>query len=62
MWDKNQEEDLLLSCATKVQDAVEEYLNRPPQPITSAFDYHFETLPDYLIEQRAIAMEDVANG
>ena len=62
MWDKDQEEDLLLSCATKVQDAVEEYLNRPPQPITSAFDYHFETLPDYLIEQRAIAMEDVANG
>ena len=62
IWDESLEETLLESCAAEVQLAVEEYLNRPTQPITSAFDYHFETIPDYLIEQRAIAMESITHG
>ena len=62
IWTAKQEEALLSACAKDVQDAVEDYLNRPIQPISSVFDYHFETLPDYLIEQRAIAMEDSAHG
>ncbi len=61
-WDQVQEEDLLEDCAKKVQEAVDEYLERSPQPITSIFDYHYATLPDFLIEQRAIAMEEFARG
>ena len=57
-WDQTQEDALQKACAQEVQDAVDEYLNRPTQTIASIFDYHYQTLPDYLIEQRAIAMED----
>ena len=62
LWNAAQEEELLQSCANEVQQAVDEYLNRPAQSITSAFDHHYATIPDYLIEQRAIAMEDLARG
>lgn len=62
IWDETKEQALLLSCAQEIQDAVDEYLNAKTQPITSIFDYHYETLPDYLIEQRAIAMEEFANA
>lgn len=57
LWDEDQEKGLIASCSQEIEGAVEEYLNRPTQPISSIFDYHFETLPDYLIEQRAVAME-----
>ena len=57
MWDEAQENALLHSCTAEIETAVEEYLNRPPQPISSVFDYHFETLPAYLIEQKALAEE-----
>ncbi|WP_133127248.1 pyruvate dehydrogenase (acetyl-transferring) E1 component subunit alpha [Legionella nagasakiensis] len=62
LWNEKQEVALIESCADEVQKAVDDYLNKKPQPISSAFDYHFETLPDYLVEQRAIAMEEAANG
>lgn len=62
IWDNTKEETLLNECSKEVQAAVDEYLKRPPQPITSIFDYHFETLPDYLIEQRAIAKEEFDRG
>lgn len=58
LWDKTQEEQLIQQCNAEVQAAAKDYLNRPKQPISSAFDYHFAQLPDYLIEQRAIAMEE----
>jgi pyruvate dehydrogenase E1 component alpha subunit len=41
---------------------VDEYLKSSTQPIESMFDYHYATLPDYLIEQRAQAMEEVSNA
>lgn len=47
-------------CETLVNQAVNEYLMRPPQAVSSIFDYHFATLPDYLIEQRATALEEEA--
>ncbi|MCX7117565.1 MAG: pyruvate dehydrogenase (acetyl-transferring) E1 component subunit alpha [Legionellales bacterium] len=46
------------ACAKEVQDAVDDYLSRQPQPIESIFDHLYATLPNYLIEQRAIAMEE----
>lgn len=57
LWDNSKEKALIDSCNLEVSQAVDEYLNRPPQPISSIFDYHYATLPDYLIEQRATAME-----
>ena len=61
LWDNAQEEALIIACSNEVQQAVDEYLDRPPQPISSIFDYHYETLPNYLIEQRAIAIEGATN-
>lgn len=57
-WDEKQEEALLKECQEQVEEAVKEYLTQKPQPISSAFDYHYANLPDYLVEQRAIAMEE----
>ena len=62
LWDNEQEQALIASCIQDVQEAVDEYLTIQPQPITSIFDYHYETLPDYLIEQRAIAIEEFTNA
>ena len=62
LWDETKEKELLQTCAEEVQQAVDEYLNRPPQPVTSLFDYHYAELPDYLIEQRAIAIEEFNHG
>jgi 2-oxoisovalerate dehydrogenase E1 component alpha subunit len=60
MWDESKEKELQQTCNAEVQAAVDEYLDRAPQTIATAFDYHYATIPDYLIEQRAIAMEDAA--
>lgn len=62
IWSEEQELDLQQTCTQEVQCAVDAYLTRTPQPITSVFDYHFETLPDYLMEQRALAMEEVTHA
>lgn len=62
IWDERQEETLITTCTKEIQQAVDEYLDRTPQSITSIFDYHFATMPNYLIEQRAIAMEEEIHG
>ena len=62
IWNEVKEKALLHDCAAEVEAAVLEYLDRPTQPITSIFDYHFETLPDYLVMQRAVALEDFDRG
>jgi 2-oxoisovalerate dehydrogenase E1 component alpha subunit len=62
LWNDQLEEEYLAGCTQEIQQAVEEYLTRPVQPISSIFDYHYATLPDYLIEQRAIAMEECASA
>lgn len=62
IWTPHEEEQLVIDCSHQVEEAVEEYLNAPPQPVTSLFDYHYAELPDYLIEQRAIAMEEAAHA
>lgn len=58
IWDETQEAQLIEACNQEIENAVNEYLNRQPQPVTSIFDYHYETIPEYLIEQRASAMEE----
>lgn len=62
IWTAQDEEKLVMECAEKVEKAVDEYLNTSPQPVTSIFDYHYEQLPEYLVEQRAIAMEEFSHA
>lgn len=61
-WNNRDEEQLIQQCSQAVEQAVEEYLNQPKQPISSIFDYHYAELPDYLMEQRAIAEEELAHA
>lgn len=61
IWTAEEEEKLVINCSDQVEQAVTEYLNTPPQPVSSIFDYHYAELPEYLIEQRAIAMEEAAH-
>lgn len=62
LWNADNEEQLVIECSTKVEQAVEEYLNTQAQPITSMFDYHYAELPEYLIEQRIMAVEEEDNA
>lgn len=62
LWTAQEEEELVVHCAKEVESAVDEYLNATPQPVTSIFDYHYAELPEYLVEQRAIAMEEAGNA
>jgi pyruvate dehydrogenase E1 component alpha subunit len=61
-WSAAEEDDLINEINLDVQQAVDEYLSKKPQSISTAFDYHFSALPAYLIEQRAIALEDAQNA
>ena len=61
LWTTQQEEALLQAVSIEVQEAADRYLAKTPQPASSMFDYHFAELPDYLIEQRAIAMEEASH-
>jgi 2-oxoisovalerate dehydrogenase E1 component alpha subunit len=56
-WTEKDEQDLHEKCKNEIDKEVTVYLNREKQPISSIFDYHYAELPEYLIEQRAIAME-----
>lgn len=62
IWTTQEEEQLVIECSQKVEEAVEEYLNKKPQPVSSIFDYHYAELPEYLVEQRAIAMEEAGHA
>lgn len=62
LWNDELENELLEQASLKVSQAVETYLAMAKQPMSSAFDYHYAILPDYLIEQRAIAMEEAAHA
>ncbi len=57
-WSEAQNEALALEINQEIQAAVDEYLNKEIQPIIAIFDYHYATLPEYLIEQRATALEE----
>lgn len=58
IWSEDLDTRLQEECTQKVQEAVDIYLNKPRQEVSSIFDYHFATLPDYLVEQRAMAIEE----
>ena len=62
LWSSDEEEQLVMECSEKVEQAVDEYLSTTPQSIGSIFDYHYAELPEYLVEQRAIAMEEAGHA
>lgn len=51
-------EKIQANAELEVESQIEEYLKLPTPAIQSAFDYHYAELPDYLIEQRAEALEE----
>lgn len=56
-WNDSLEEKLLADCASDVDNTVKDYLDLPPQALTSMFDHLYETLPECYAEQRAIVAE-----
>ena len=44
-WNEDKEASLHAECSSKVEQAVNEYLDTPPMPPESMFDYLYETLP-----------------
>ncbi|WP_367605475.1 pyruvate dehydrogenase (acetyl-transferring) E1 component subunit alpha [Legionella sp. W05-934-2] len=61
-WQDADENSIVDEGKQLVQEAVDAYLSMSPQPVTSIFDYHFAQMPDYLKEQREMAMEEVTHG
>lgn len=57
-WSEEEDQALNLDINKAIQIEVDRYLNKKPQSVTAIFDYHYATLPDYLIEQRATALEE----
>lgn len=51
-WNDELEASLLADCAQEVEQAVADYTNMPPQPVTSMFDYLYAQLTPDLEKQR----------
>ena len=49
-------------CQEKIDDEVQVYLHQSKPNIREIFDFQYASLPDYLIEQRATAIEDVEHA
>jgi len=47
-----------IEAEAEVEKNIEVYLSQNQQKIETIFDYHYAALPNYLIEQRAEAMEE----
>ena len=54
-WDKAREEALLHECSSAVEEAAEEYLATPSQPLSAVFDFVYAAAPTELMEQRKAA-------
>ncbi len=55
-------QEIRQACQTEVEAASLDYLQTKPPSIEQIFDYHFAKLPNYLIEQRATAIEEFQNA
>ena len=62
VWNDKKESALLEEATTKVDAAVQVYLNTPKAPVESMFDFMYQDLPDALEEQRAHAMRYKDSG
>jgi pyruvate dehydrogenase E1 component alpha subunit len=55
VWDKAQDEQLGKACLAQVEQAVDAYLAIPPPDTSAMFDHLYETLPQAMREQLAMA-------
>ena len=51
-WQDEDEQQLQAQCSALVEEEIQRYLNTPPQPPESMFDYLYEKLPRALRAQR----------
>lgn len=51
-WSDEKEQALHVECSAEIEAAVKRYLDTPPMPAESMFDYLYETLPAIYREQR----------
>ncbi|MCP4598306.1 pyruvate dehydrogenase (acetyl-transferring) E1 component subunit alpha [Neptuniibacter sp.] len=61
-WDETKEQALQHETTQLVQKAADKYIDTPPQPIESMFDYLYAELPTHLIEQRDWAVVKAMQG
>jgi 2-oxoisovalerate dehydrogenase E1 component subunit alpha len=61
-WSEEQERALLAECAEQVDAEVQAYMDTPPPPPESMFDYMYATLPEPLLEQREIGLAYAGTG
>ena len=59
-WDDEQENSLQNECEEIVEKEVQEYLDTPPQPLESIFDYLYAETPKQILKQRQQAVEEEA--
>ncbi|MGE0624293.1 MAG: pyruvate dehydrogenase (acetyl-transferring) E1 component subunit alpha [Pseudomonadales bacterium] len=56
-WDKAQEKALLEESEQRLEQAVQTYLDTPPEPIEAVFDHLYEQLPRPLAGQRQALLD-----
>lgn len=56
-WNQELEQSLYKDCQAKVEEAVNNYLNTPPQPPEAMFDYLYAELPEAYHSQREFAKQ-----
>jgi pyruvate dehydrogenase E1 component alpha subunit len=57
-WSHEDEEGLIEACRAEVEEAASAYLALPPEPPQAMFDTLYETLPQTLAAQRALALSE----
>ena len=64
LWSETQETQWQQELGTHIQQAVEEYEDKLQnrQPLESMFDYHYSQMPEYLMAQKAQALEEGNHG
>jgi 2-oxoisovalerate dehydrogenase E1 component alpha subunit len=64
VWNEKVEEQIIADATAEMDKAVKEYVETPPQPLTSMFDYLYETLPPAYKAQRdsLLAAGEVSHG
>jgi len=58
-WTKSDEEALLADCTEQVENAAEDYLAMPPEPVADIFDYLYAELSEDLKAQRDFAIAHI---
>lgn len=61
-WNESNETQWLQHSTALIQEAVDQYLATPPQPVSAMFDYLYSELPLQLKKQREIAISRSNKG